>query len=186
MIQKLFAPLLVTLIAGLSVWLFQGQPDKGPVVTPQTHDVPDSFMENFTMQVLDEQGRPQYQLRATHMAHYADDDRSELTQPQFTVYRAGVQRWTAVSETGQAKNGDEEIFLNGAVTIQQFADTATSANMQIHTRDVRVRPADDYAETDQPTTILRAEGTLNAVGMQVYFRKGLVQLLSQVRGVYAP
>lgn len=184
--RKLLAPLLVALVAGLSVWLFQGQPVKGPVVTPQTHGVPDAFMENFSMLVLDKQGRPQYQLRAAHMAHYADDNRSEFRQPQFTVYRAGIQRWTAASETGLAKNGDEEIFLNGAVTIQQFTDAATLASMQIQTRDVRIRPADNYAETDQLATILLEDGRLSSLGMQVHFRKGLVQLVSQVRGVYAP
>lgn len=183
---KSFVPLLVVLVAGLSVWLFQKQPDKGPVVTPQTQDVPDSFMENFTTQVLNEQGRPQYQLRATHMAHYADDDRSEFTQPQFTAFQPDGQRWTAVAETGRAENGSEQIFLDGTVIIQRYPDVTASANLQIRTRDVRVRPADDYAETDQAATIVQNEDTLKTVGLQVHFREGQVQLLSQVRGVYAP
>jgi len=185
-LRKSFIPLLVVLFAGLSVWLFQGQPDKGTVVTPQTQGVPDSFMENFTTQVLDEQGRPQYQLQATHMAHYVDDDRSEFTQPQFTAFRPDGQRWTAVAETGRAENGSEQIFLDGAVTIQRYPDVVASADLQIRTRDVRVRPADDYAETDQAATIVQNQDTLKTVGLQVYFRAGRVQLLSQVRGMYAP
>jgi len=185
-LRKFFVPLLVTFVAGLSVWLFQGQPDKGPVVTPQTRDVPDSFMENFTTQVLDEQGRPQYQLRATHVAHYADDDRSEFTQPEFTAFRTDDQRWTAVAETGRAENGGEQVFLDGAVIIQRYPDVALPADLQIRTRDVRVRPADDYAETDQAATIVQGENTVKTIGLQVYFREGQMQLLSQVRGVYAP
>jgi len=183
---KFFAPLLVALVAGLSVWLFQEQPDKGAVVTPRTQGVPDSFMENFTTQILDEQGRPQYQLQATHMAHYADDDHSEFTQPEFTAFRPDGQRWTAVAETGRTKNGSEQVFLDGTVTIQRYPDMTSPANLQIHTRDVRVRPADDYAETDQTATIVQNNDTLKTVGLQVYFREGRVQLLSQVRGVYAP
>ncbi len=186
-LRKSFLPLLVVLVAGLSVWLFQGQPDKGPMVTPQTRSVADSFMENFTTQVLDEQGRPQYQLQATYMAHYADDDRSEFTQPQFTAFRPDGQRWTAVAEAGRAENGSEQIFLDGTVIIQRYPDATTSANLQIRTRNVRVQPADDYAETDQTATIVHHDkDTLKAVGLQVYFREGQVQLLSQVRGVYAP
>ncbi len=185
-LRKFFIPLLVTLVAGLSVWLFQGQTDKGPVVISQDQEVPDSFMENFTTQVLDEQGYPQYQLQATHMAHYVDDDRSEFTQPVFTAFRPDGQRWTAVAETGRAENGSEQIFLEGAVTIQRYPDVVSSTNLQIHTRDVRVRPADDYAETDQAATIVQNENTVRTVGLQVYFSKGQVQLLSQVRGVYAP
>ncbi len=183
---KSFVPLLVVLVTGLSVWLFQKQPDKEPVVTPHTQGVPDSFMENFTSQVFDKQGRPQYQLQATHMAHYADDDRSEFTQPQFTAFQSDGQRWTAVAKTGRAENGNAQIFLDGSVTIQRYPDELASANLQISTRDVRVRPADDYAETDQAATIVQNKDTLKTVGLQVYFREEQVQLLSQVRGVYAP
>lgn len=185
-LRKFAAPLLVAVVAGLSVWLFQGQPDKGPVVTPQTQGVPDSFMENFTTQILDEQGRPQYQLQAVRMAHYAEGDRSEFTQPRFTAFRTDGRRWVMVAESGRAENGDEKIFLNGDVTIRQWNDDTAPAELEIRTRDVRVLPADEYAETDQAVTITRREGTLAALGMQVYFRKGSLQLLSQVRGVYAP
>jgi len=187
--QRLWKPfvlLLLVFVAGLSVWLFQEQPDKGPVVTPQTQGVPDSFMENFTTQVLDEQGRPQYQLQATHMAHYADDDRSEFIQPRFTAFQSDGQRWTAAAETGRAENGSEQVFLDGAVTIQRYPDLTALANLQIHTRDVRVRPADDYAETEQAATIVQNKDTLKTIGLQVYFRAEQVKLLSQVRGIYAP
>lgn len=185
-VRKLFAPLLVALVAGLSVWLFQGQPHKGPVITSQTHSTPDSFMENFTTQLLNKQGRPRYQLHAARVAHYADDNHSELQQPQFTAFRPDGQRWTVVAEAGRAENGSEQILLNGDVFMQRFPDAAAASDLQIRTRDIRVRPADDYAETDQPTTIVRNETTLDAVGLQVRFRKGQVRLLSQVRGIYAP
>jgi len=184
--RKLLTPLLVAIIAGLSIWMFRGQPDKGPVVTPQTQGAPDSFMENFTTQVLNKKGRPLYQLQATRMAHYADDDHSELTQPKFTAFRPDGQRWTVVAETGRTENGSERIFLNGEVVIQRFPDVSMPSDLQIHSRDVQVRPADDYAETDQATTIVRGEGTLNTVGFQVYFREGKIQLLSHVRGHYVP
>jgi len=183
---KPFIPLVLMFVAGFSVWLFQEQPDKGLVVTPQTQGVPDSFMENFTTQVLDEQGRPQYQLQATHMEHHADDNRSEFTQPQFTVFQPDGRLWIAVAEAGRAENGSEQVFLDGAVTIQRHPDLMAPANLQIRTRDVRVRPADDYAETDQAADIVQNESTLRTVGLQVYFREEQVQLLSQVRGIYAP
>jgi lipopolysaccharide export system protein LptC len=188
--RKTFIPLLLLTLAALSIWLFQGQPDKGRNVTSKNQSVPDSYMENFTTQIMDAQGRPQYQLRATYMAHYTDDQRSELKQPRFTAYRPGGQRWTAEADSGQARDGDEHIFLNGAVTIERYPTETGAADLQIRTRDVHVRTADDFAETDQPTTIVRdtsaQKTTLNSVGLQVHFRQGRVQLLSQVRGVYAP
>jgi lipopolysaccharide export system protein LptC len=184
--RKLLAPLLVTLIAGLSVWLFQGQPDKGPVITVQTQNSPDSFMDNFTTRKLDAQGQLQYQLQATHMAHYADDDHSELIHPQFIAYRPNGQYWTMVADTGRTQNGSQQIMLNGKVTLQRRASNTAPVNLEIRTRDVTVRPADDYAETGRHTEIVLDKGKLEATGLQVHFREGRVNLLSQVRGVYAP
>jgi len=184
--RKFLMPLLLVLTAGLSIWLFESQPDKGQTVGSRTQGTPDSFMENFTTQVLDAQGQPQYQLQATHMAHYADDNHSEFSQPQFTAYRSDGQHWTAVAESGQALDGSQQIMLNGAVTLQRHVSDTSPVDLEIHTRDVTILPADDYAETEQHTTIIRAEGTLESTGLQVHFREGRLQLLSQVRGVYAP
>jgi lipopolysaccharide export system protein LptC len=188
--RKNVIPLLLLALAALSIWLFQGQPEKGRSVTVQNHDVPDSFMENFTTQTMDAEGRPQYQLRAVRMAHYADGNRSEFMQPHFTAYRPDGQRWTVAAETGQALDGTEQILLNGVVTIERQATATAAANLQIVTRDVRVWPADDYAETDEATTIVRGtetpSATLKALGMQVNFREGQLQLMSQVRGQYVP
>lgn len=184
--RKLLAPLLVAIIAGLSVWLFQDQPDKGPTVTTLTKSAPDSFMENFTTQALDANGQLQYQLQAAHMAHYADDNHSDFRQPQFTAYRPDGQRWKVVAESGQALDGSQQIMLNGTVTLTRQANDSAPINLEIRTRDVKIRPADDYAETEQHTTIIRNEGTLETTGLQVHFREGQVQLLSQVRGIYVP
>lgn len=184
--RKLLAPLLVAIIAGLSVWLFQDQPDKGPTVTVLTQSAPDSFMENFTTQALDANGQLQYQLQAAHMAHYADDNHSDFRQPQFTAYRPDGQRWKVVADSGLALDGSQQIMLNGAVTLTRQANDSAPINLEIRTRDVKIRPADDYAETEQHTTIIRNEGTLETTGLQVHFREGQIQLLSQVRGIYAP
>lgn len=184
--RRLLAPLLVAVIAGLSVWLYEGQPPKGPAVTARSQTAPDAYMEGFTTRVLDAQGQLLYQLTATYMAHYADDRLSELRQPQFIAYRPDGQRWTVVADSGQARDNNRQIMLNGRVTLQRQPSDATPVNLEIRTRDVTIVPADDYAETDQHTTIIRADATVEATGLQVHFREGRVQLLSQVKGIYAP
>lgn len=184
--RKLLTPFLVATIAGLSIWLFQDQPEKKSATITHTQSAPDSFMENFTTQALDAQGQLQYQLQAIHMAHYADDNHSELSFPHFIAYRPDGQHWTVEAESGRANNGHQEIMLNGAVTLQKRANDEAPANLTIHTRNVKILPADDYAETNQHTTIVRDAGTLETTGFQVHFREGRIQLLSQVRGKYVP
>lgn len=188
--RKSFVTLLLLMLAAISIWLFEEQPDKGPTLRIHSQSTPSSYMENFITTVLSAQGHTQYQLQAVRMAHYADDDHSELIQPQFTAFRPNGQRWTMVAETGRTLKGAEQIMLNGRVTIQRNNDAVALPDLEIRTRDVQVRPADDYAETAQHTTIVHGQGasqaTIEAVGLQVHFRKGQLTLLSQVRGVYAP
>lgn len=185
-LRKILVPLLVMGIAGLSVWLFQGQPHKGKAVRAKLRNVPDAFMENFTSEILNKQGQPRYQLHASRMAHYADDDRSELANPQFIAFRPGGQRWTMVAESGEALEGTQRIMLKGAVTIQRQDAAQVPVSLEIRTRDVRIQPAKDTAESDQPTTIIHGKDTLEGVGLRANFRQGQLQLLSQVRGTYAP
>ncbi len=177
---------MVTLVAGLSVWLFQGQSVYIPPPVEHAGATPDSYMENFITRLFDEQGHPRYKLQATHMAHYPHDKHSEFTTPQFTAYRPNGQRWTLVAEQGTALNNAEEIRLQGKVLMHRYPDAEEPANLEIRTRDVMVRPEDSYAETDQPIVLVRGEGTLEAVGLQARFRDGHIKLLSQVKGHYVP
>jgi len=191
MLRKWFIPMMVTLVAGLSIWLFQGQPVHTPPPVEHAKATPDSYMENFTTRIFDEQGYPHYELQATHMAHYPHDQHSEFTTPRFTAYRPNGQRWTLVAEQGTALNNTEKILLQGEVLMHRYPNTGELADLEIRTRDVMVRPDGSYAETDQPIVLVRSEATiskatLEAIGMQAHFREGNVKLLSQVRGRYVP
>ena len=177
---------MVTLVAGLSVWLFQGQSAHTPPPVEHATATPGSYMENFTTRIFDEQGSPRYELQATRMAHYPHDQHSEFTAPRFTAYRPNGQRWTLVAEQGAALNNAEKILLQGEVLMHRFLNADTLADLEIRTRDVMVRPDDSYAETDQSIVLVRNEGTIEAVGLQAHFREGNVKLLSQVRGRYVP
>jgi lipopolysaccharide export system protein LptC len=184
MLRKWFVPLLVAAIAGLSYWLFSKQPVEKPLPLSRVQTAPDSFMENFSTLILDEQGQPHYELRAAHMAHYPDDDHSEFNTPHFTVHRPDGRRWEVWAEQGRAQNGAEQVLLSGEVLVQQRVDDST--RLEIRTRDLRVYPRDDYAETDEHTVIIRGEGRLQSEGLRADFRAGQLQLLSQVRGHYEP
>jgi lipopolysaccharide export system protein LptC len=186
MFQKRFVPLAIALIAILSLWLFREQPDKVPPSVGHNAKVADSYMENFTATILDQQGRPRYELSAATMAHYSYDDHSEFDAPRLVAYRPHDQRWTVVAESGTALQGTREIVLHGAVTVQRHHDAEPEANLEIRTRELRVRPDDNMAETDQHAVIVRGTATLQSDGLQANFRDDELQLLSQVRGRYAP
>jgi len=58
------------------------------------------------------------------------------------------------------------------------------AEVEVFTRELRILSEQEYAETDQPTTIVHAYGRVDAVGMKVWFKQERLQLLSQVHGIY--
>lgn len=185
--QKLLLPLLVAVVAGLSYWLNSFEQPGAAAVVAYAPDSPQSFMDGIQVRAMSEQGYPRFELQAARMAYYADEKRTEVEQPFLTVFRPGGQIWTAAAERGTALNGDEQVLLNGRVVVRQPVDPARpegAAALEIRTRDLSVFPRQERAQTDQFTTIVRPEGRVQAVGMNVYFPQERLQLLSQVRGVY--
>ena len=57
--------------------------------------------------------------------------------------------------------------------------------LEIDTASLRVVPAKEYAETDQPVVIVTDFGVTRAIGMQADLKQQQLQLLAQVRGEYA-
>jgi lipopolysaccharide export system protein LptC len=185
--QKLLFPLLVTVIAGLSYWLLSFELPEGVTLVARSPDSPQSFMEDIRLRAMNEQGFPRFELQAASMVRYADDKRTDVEQPFLTVFRPNGEVWTAQAESGTAVNDDELVTLHGAVVVRHPTDPGRpegAATLEIRTRELVVRPREEFAQTDQLTTLVRPEGRVEAVGMKAYFPQERVQLLSQVRGTY--
>jgi lipopolysaccharide export system protein LptC len=183
LIKRLAPPITFGLIAAFTWWLQNlVEPEKSKVAKTLRHD-PDYFMENFTVTSMNEAGRPHYLMEAQYMAHFPDDDTTRFVKPHLIVFQEDVAPWTVDSEHALATTGGKEVHLMGEV-IMQRPDTPAQAGLKLTTKDMLVRPDDEYAETKQPVTIVDESGTVNAVGMQVYMQDEKLLLLSRVRGVY--
>ncbi|NOX76333.1 MAG: LPS export ABC transporter periplasmic protein LptC [Gammaproteobacteria bacterium] len=183
--KSLLLPALLVVVAGLSIWLL-GKQDIAVPVARSGVPGPDSYMENATTQVFDPQGTLRYRLQAERVAYFREDRRSEFTAPRFIRYRADGQRWTLEAERGVSQGGADRILLQGAVVMRRVAADNRPANLEIHTRDVLIQPEQDTAETVARVVVNRGDSTLHSVGLKAFFEEGRVQLLSQVRGIYAP
>ncbi len=187
--HKLTFPLVIAALAWLSAeWLWE-QEAEAPVAAPLADvETPDAFMEGVVMRTMNMQGQPRYEMRAVRAVHYTQDDRTEFDTPFITFYRPDGKLWTLAAEQGRASDGDQDILLSGEVLMrrpQNPAQPAGPAEMEVFTRELRILSDREYAETDQPTTIVHAYGRVDAVGMKVWFKQERLQLLSQVKGIYA-
>jgi lipopolysaccharide export system protein LptC len=180
--------LILIVIAALSWWAVQSPPQRGSA-TSQAHSGPREV--DYTLTGLDvirmtEAGRPAHRLRADQLRHFTDDDTSELTGPQLTVYQDRSPPWEVDAEGAWVSADGSLVLLTGEVVIDRAAG-ADSPPMRLVTRDLRVQPRQDYAETDEKVRVETDTDWLDAVGMQAWLRPpSRLKFLSQVKGYYVP
>ena len=185
--RKFIIPMAIAGLAWLSLqWL--NQQEAAAPAAPQTQtETPDAYMEGVVSRRMDTSGRPTHEIRAKRASHFARGDRTTFTAPRLTVYRDDGPPWTLRAERGEARGGNDEILLTGKVVIRRAQDPARpqgSTDLEVRSRDLRILSDEQFAETDQPVTLLHRHGRVSAVGMKVWFRQERLQLLSQVNGIY--
>jgi len=183
-IDKWLVVLAVVGLSTVSWWMPVGQGPVSKLVTaPEKRHIPDFYLGDFDLTTMNAAGRPRYYLQAAGMQHYADDDTSQLSMPSLTIYRLGAPPWRVRSERAQVAAGGESVLLRDDVRIRRLAAERRDA-MEISTSWLRVVPAKQYADTDQPVVIETDLGVTRAVGMYADLKHRQLHLLDQVRGDY--
>jgi lipopolysaccharide export system protein LptC len=118
------------------------------------------------------------------MAHFPDTDTNELEKPYLIVFQdSGGDPLHVESERGWVSGDEEVMLLLGQV--HMWRDTPQGVRkLSIRTRDLRVLPDSNYAETDMPVVIRTPTTESRGVGMRAYLGERRVELLSRVRTVY--
>jgi len=177
---------LFGLVLAFSAWLqeFATRPLAPTVAVGR---VPDHVLEGYRVALHSTDGSPRYRLSGPRLSHYPDEDSAELEAPSLTLYEAGSPAWTADAEHGTLTNGADRVLLGGAVTLRRLPAPGVTA-LQIETRDLRLEPDRDLAETDQPVHITGEHFVVDAIGLRVRLVDGsrVIELLSQVRGRHDP
>jgi len=170
------------LAAGLTTWLLRylGSERQGADISA-FHD-PDYYMEDFSTLTMEEDGRPKSRLRAVYMAHYPDNDTTELLQPTMEIYRIGRLPLFISAERGWVTNANNVVVLRGAV--RMWEDDATGKRvLQVDTSAARVLLDSEYAETDQPTVILSKQSTISGTGMRAYIKESRLEVVKHERTI---
>ncbi len=146
---------------------------------------PDYYMENFHTLTMDQNGLAKNKLRAEYMAHYPDDDTTELIRPILELYRVEKPPVIISAEKGWVTSNNEVILLTGAVNLRQEGVNG-ELELQVNTSDVRILMDQDYAETDKYSVITGKRTVINSVGMRAYFKQNRIELLNDVNGKIEP
>jgi lipopolysaccharide export system protein LptC len=125
---------------------------------------------------MDDDGTPKHRLYAVYMAHYPDDDTTELLKPQLEIFRDNREPVYIQAETGWVTSGDEVIFLLGDVRMWE-RDSDGNYKMEVDTSDVRILINDEYAETDRYATITTNSSIITGTGMRAYFPDSRLEVI---------
>lgn len=179
--------LLLVIAAALASWWLGDRPTE----TPQQarRDGPrliDYYLTGLDVTRMTPDGRPAHRLTAREMRHYTDDDTSEVQTAHLTVFQGDAPPWEVDAERAWVSADGGLILLSGEVLIERAGD-AERQPMRIVTRELRVQPREDYAETDEKVRVETDTDWLDATGMQAWLRPpSRLKFLSQVKGYYVP
>jgi lipopolysaccharide export system protein LptC len=175
-------PLLLLLAA--TYWLnLQVQP-LPQTRSQQRHDI-DFEVDNFSALTLNAQGRPRYTLSAERLWHYPDDDSTHLQMPKITSLYPDRPPVITSALSGKISSKGDDVYLYDDVNVLRPA-SADVGEQQFTTSYLHVVPDRDWAETDQPVTMINQHNVIHAVGMELDNQARTARLLSHVRATHEP
>jgi lipopolysaccharide export system protein LptC len=149
---------------------------------PPRHE-PDAVVENFRVDNLGKEGRPESTFSAPKMVHFPDDDSAEVLYPRMVHISEDGGRLTATANRGVfTKDGEEGFFYGNVVLVREA--TADRDPMRAQTEFLHVLNDKHLVRTDQPVVITEGNSILSGVGMELHQDTRELKLFSQVRSTY--
>lgn len=185
---RVYLVLAVAAAAALSWWLAPTPPaaEQTPTLAPGAAREIDYYIRGLDVTRMSEDGRPDHRLVADDLRHFVADDTAELDTPRMTVFQDGKPPWQITSDKAWVSADGTLVLLTGEVLIERSGN-ATERPVRILTRDLRVQPEQDYAETDEGVRVESEDDWIEAVGMQAWLRPpSRIKFLSQVTSLYVP
>ena len=144
----------------------------------------DYLLEDFSTQHYDETGTLAYRLNGVRLAHFPDDGRAEITQPELTLTREPAT-WHVTADKGHLTREPNTVRLLGSVRIDRtLANTEGAEPITILARNVAIALDTDELHTDEPVRIESPGMVVEANGLQSSVKAGKLSLHSGVSARY--
>jgi len=171
------------LLLGGTTWLLKTLEQQNRVPSQiQAAFIPDYAMVDFVSTATDESGQIVYQLQAHLLKHYPVIN-TELSQPYLVFYQNGQPLWYVHAKQARVSVDGSTVYMPGKVWLWRYA-AKSSDWLHMIGHNMLVKPAEAYAESHAPVTVLTSNGVTMSNGLQMFMHNQQVNLLSQVRGHY--
>lgn len=178
--HSLFPVIVLTLLAGVSVWLDRVTQQDPVAKTDKTRHEADFSADKITLHRFDPTGKVQYILVADNMVHYADDESTELKNPRLNYLNRPEPVWVESRFASVNKDGTT-VVLTDEVLVRRAAH-AGKPESTLRTEQMTVWPEDEKMRADKPVTLTQGQTVINAERMESDNIIGEVRLQGQVRG----
>lgn len=185
MSQRLIIVIFLAVTALGSAWLLNVVSQQRPSSDKVNYHEPDYYMEDFTTLTMRQDGTPKSSLYAVHMAHFPDNDTSELLQPKMELYRTNRRPLHISADKGWATADNEVILLKGHVLLWEDDENGERV-LEVSTSKAEVLIDQEYAVTDQPATIKTKRTTITGIGLRAYFDDSRLEVLKDVHTYIEP
>lgn len=141
----------------------------------------DYYMSDFNTRKYAANGTIEYTVQGETLAHYPDNNRSEITAPTILLHRPEAT-WHISSNRGRFITNPDLFTLQGDVIVKR--QSTGSGLITITTNSLKVATQTNEVTTDQDIEITAQHWQLNATGMTSLIDDGTLTLLSAVTGHY--
>ena len=174
-------------LAGLSYGLLRWVESSLREPAPADSQAPVLTVEQLRAVRLNLAGIREYVLIAPRLWQLPGQGGIRIEQPVLDWYQPDGQtrEWRLQAEQGWIAADYQILRLEGAVVMDRTAASGKPP-VTIKTRDVQIYRANRYAETAAPVLAITPDGEFRAVGARAWLDQERLELLSEVRGSYAP
>lgn len=182
--RTILAIALLALLAAYTGWQRMGAPPAGTDGPPEAAALDTDYtLEDFTLTLLDEEGRLNASVTGGSLAHDPQAERSRIEAPRATVSAPGGTRWEGDARQGWVSDDGGELHLSGRVRLNRHPEESVPP-LELSTEVLTLYPKRDIAMTPAFVTIVQPGARLEGTGMRVDLARGSYQLHAQVRGRY--
>jgi len=174
------AKFYLALFALATLWLIVTSGSDDDETQPEIHRSSDYAMSDFTLTVMDEAGLPSRVINGDEMAHYPEDDSTEIINPIARFLEPEKDTWVVTANKGSTQGKGENILLSGNVVITR----ENNQEIELLTEELNLDTVYNTAYTDLPVSIKSAHGETDSVGLHAAMKDKAINLHSQVRGQY--
>lgn len=141
----------------------------------------DYYMADFKTRKFRADGTVEYTVQGNTLAHYPQNDRSEIIAPKMHLNRPGAT-WDISSSSGRFDTNPDLFTLHGDVVMHR--SRSNGEPITITTDELMIATESNQVSTGAPIQIVSAHWALKAVGMTSAIDDGKLTLLSEVTARY--